>query len=265
VPRPVQELALRLWAATDDLNGELLRPPTRAELAARLGVSTAELTAALVAGDAKRAQSLNAPAGEGTAEIGDLLGGRDDELDSVDDRLTVRDLLARLPVRERRILILRFYGNHTQAEIAATTGLSQMHVSRLLSRTLGWLREAMLTDPPPPWPGADERPDDDLVIEVTQQAGGTMVAVRGEVDADNAERLRAELAHCCRHARAAVQVDLRRVPLLDAAGAAALGRAYTVARVRGVDFALIDPNRMVARCLRVAGLAPLVRRSSESA
>ena len=259
VPRPVQELTLRAWSAADDLNGELSRPPTRAELATRVGVPAPELAAALLAGDAKRARSLNAPAADGVSEIGDLLGAPDDDLDGVDDRLTVRDLLARVPARERRILVLRFYGNHTQAEIAAATGLSQMHVSRLLSRTLGWLRAAMLGDPPPPWPGPDDRFDDDLAIEVTHTDGGTVVAVRGEVDADNAERLRAEVTHFCRHAKEAVRVDLRRVPLLDAAGAAALGRAYTVARCRGVDFALVEPTPTVARCLRVAGLAPLVR------
>ncbi|MEV4622274.1 sigma-70 family RNA polymerase sigma factor [Asanoa sp. NPDC049573] len=259
VPRPVQELTLRLWAATDDLTTELSRPPTRAEVAARLGVSTVELTTALLASDAKVARSLDAPVAVGACDLGDLIGAPDRELDLVDDRLTVRDLLARVPARERRILTLRFYGDRTQAEIAAETGLSQMHVSRLLSRTLGWLREAMLSDTPPPWPGSDES---DLAIEVAPAGGVTVVAPRGEVDADNAERLRAALTHCCRHARTGVRVDLRRVPLLDAAGAAALGRAYTVARSRGVSFALVGPSPTVARTLRATGLGALVQRGA---
>ena len=63
-------------------------------------------------------------------------------------------LLLRLPARERQMLAMRFYGNRTQAEIAAELGISQMHVSRLLSRALTWLREAMLSDTPPRWKGA---------------------------------------------------------------------------------------------------------------
>ena len=70
----------------------------------------------------------------------------DHALESVDDRVTVSGLLHRLPWRERRILAMRFYGNQTQAEIAAGFGISQMHVSRLLSRALTWLRQAMLAD-----------------------------------------------------------------------------------------------------------------------
>ncbi|GIF78317.1 sigma-70 family RNA polymerase sigma factor [Asanoa siamensis] len=262
VPRAVQELTLRLWAAVEDLARELRRPPTRAELAARLGVSGDEVTAALLASGAKAARSFNAPVSgdDGAAELGDLIGVRDSELEGLDDRLTVRELIARLPERERRILTLRFYGNQTQVEIAAATGLSQMHVSRLLSRTLAWLREAMLSDQPPPWAGQDEPDATELDMAVSRVGDVTVVAPRGEVDADNAERLRAALVHCCRHARSGVRVDLRRVPLLDAAGVAALARAYGVAHTSGVDFALVAPNPTVARCLRVAGLAPLVQR-----
>ncbi|MDG4824835.1 sigma-70 family RNA polymerase sigma factor [Asanoa sp. WMMD1127] len=263
VPRPVQELTLRLWGVADDLTRELKRPPSRAELAGRLGVATEELTAALLASDAKAARSLNAPVtgDDGAAELGDLLGGPDQELDGIDDRVTMRDLLARLPARERRILALRFYGNQTQMEIAEATGLSQMHVSRLLARTLAWLREAMLSDTPPPFPGVDEPVDGDLAIEVTHSGGLTVVAVRGEVDADNADRLRAAVTHCCRHAGTGVRVDLRRVPLVDAAGAAALARAYAVAHARGVDLALLEPNPTVTRILRVTGLGHLVART----
>ena len=68
------------------------------------------------------------------------------------DRLTVAGLVRRLPEREQRILSLRFYGNRSQADIAAELGVSQMHVSRLLSRALGWMREAMLTDDAAQWP-----------------------------------------------------------------------------------------------------------------
>ena len=70
----------------------------------------------------------------------------DVDLESVDDKITVSGLLLRLPARERRMLAMRFYGNRTQAEIAAELGISQMHVSRLLSQTLAKLREGLLKD-----------------------------------------------------------------------------------------------------------------------
>jgi len=267
VPRPVQELTLELWKAVDDLTHELSRPPSRAELAARLGAPAGDVEAAMRAAGAYSTRSLNAPAAGSTeredeaAELGELLGDPDADLESVDDRITVRRLLRRLPAREQRILALRFYGNRSQNEIARATGVSQMHVSRLLTRALSWLREAMLSDTPPPWPGTeDEINPHDLVLGVVNHGGVVVVAVHGEVDADSAPRLRSELEFYCRHARGGVRVDLRRMPFLDAAGAAALAGAYAVARTRGVGFALVNASATAARTLRVAGLGRLVAR-----
>jgi RNA polymerase sigma-B factor len=76
----------------------------------------------------------------------DSLGGWDEQLEGVEYRESLRPLLAQLPDREKHILMLRFFGNMTQSQIAERIGISQMHVSRLLARTLGQLREGLLTD-----------------------------------------------------------------------------------------------------------------------
>jgi RNA polymerase sigma-B factor len=76
----------------------------------------------------------------------DRLGGDDADLVMVEDRESVKPLLERLPCRERKILLLRFFGNMSQTQIAEELGISQMDVSRLLSRTLKQLRDQMLTE-----------------------------------------------------------------------------------------------------------------------
>ena len=147
VPRRLRDLILEVGQATSALTSELSRAPTVAELSARLETPQEEILAALESAAGYSPASLNAPVGgESSAEFGDLVGESDNALESVDDRVTVSGLLHRLPWRERRILAMRFYGNQTQAEIAARFGISQMHVSRLLSRALTWLRQAMLAD-----------------------------------------------------------------------------------------------------------------------
>ncbi len=152
VPRRLRDLILEVGQATAALTSELSRAPTVAELSKRLETPEEEILAALESAAGYSPASLNAPVGgESSAEFGDLVGESDIALESVDDRVTISGLLHRLPWRERRILAMRFYGNQTQAEIAARFGISQMHVSRLLSRALTWLRQAMLADAPPPW------------------------------------------------------------------------------------------------------------------
>ncbi|GIF74042.1 sigma-70 family RNA polymerase sigma factor [Asanoa siamensis] len=266
VPRGVQELMLEVSRAIDDLTYELARAPTRAELADHLRVSPDDLELALRARQAYRARSLNRPAGpaddEQSEEVGDLIGGPDHDLEQVDDIQTVRLLITRLPAREQEILALRFYGNQSQAQIAAATGISQMHVSRLLSRALEWLRGGLLGDTPVPYPGAgDERQDGGtLRIAVRNDDGTARIAVRGEVDHDNVDELRPTLIFCARTARRGVTVDLREVPFVDAAAIAALADAYRVAWRRGTRLTLANAGRTVARSLAIAGLAPLLTR-----
>jgi RNA polymerase sigma-B factor len=262
VPRRLQDLSLEVGHASMLLTSLLSRSPTVAELAERLRVGEEAVLEALESSAGYLPASLNAPvSGSDVLELGDLLGGTDVDLESVDDKITVSGLLLRLPVRERRMLAMRFYGNRTQAEIAAELGISQMHVSRLLSRALGWLREAMLSDDPPPWDGADAPSDHHgMQVSVTQGDGVLTVRVRGEVDRDTAERLRTGLRHAVSVAGTdRLVVDLSGVPLVDAAGVAVLLDAASAAAVADVNLSLTGAHAYVARILAVSGLASLLR------
>jgi RNA polymerase sigma-B factor len=123
-----------------ELTQRLGRSPTVAELAAQSRLTEEQVIESLQCHGAYRTASLEAPAA-GDRTLGDLvLGSEDGAYDDVDLHESVADLLARLPARERRILQLRFFGNKTQLQIADELGISQMHVSRLLARTLARLR-----------------------------------------------------------------------------------------------------------------------------
>jgi RNA polymerase sigma-B factor len=259
VPRRVQDLSLEVAHATMVLTSALSRTPTAAEIAERLGLDETAVNQGLESAAGYSPASLNAPMNEGAGEFADLLGGADPDLESVDDKITVAGLLLRLPARERRMLAMRFYGNRTQAEIATELGISQMHVSRLLSRALEWLRQAMLSDVPPRWEGAS--PDQHgMRVSAVREAGVLTVRVRGEVDRDTAGRLRIGLRHAVSTAGAdRVRIDLAGVPLLDAAGVAVLLDAASAAAVADVRFSIVGAQPYVDRILAVSGLAPLLR------
>jgi RNA polymerase sigma-B factor len=150
VPRRLQELRLALAEARETLTQRLGHPPTPAELAADLRLPEEEVREGMCAARAYTAASLDAPARDGTGEpgppLGELLGEEDADLAHAELRMTVAPALATLPDRERRILHLRFVGNLTQDQIADRVGISQMHVSRLLARSLDMLREELLRD-----------------------------------------------------------------------------------------------------------------------
>jgi RNA polymerase sigma-B factor len=148
VPRSLQELRQRLNAATAELSQRSGRSPTVTELAAHLEVTDEEILEALEAGNAYSTLSLDAPAqgDEDQPAIVDSLGDDDADLTMVENRESLKPLLAGLPCRERKILLLRFYGNMSQTQIAEELGISQMQVSRLLSRTLKQLRDWLLTE-----------------------------------------------------------------------------------------------------------------------
>jgi RNA polymerase sigma-B factor len=148
VPRRLQELRLEITKATGDLAQQLGRSPTVADLATHLDVSEEEIIEGLDSSHAYRALSLHAPVAgdDATTELVDLLGDVDRDMENVEDREALRPLIARLPVREQKIIAMRFFGNMTQSQIAAELGISQMHVSRLLARTLAQLREGLTTD-----------------------------------------------------------------------------------------------------------------------
>ncbi len=146
VPRSIKDRHIQIVRATVELTQTLRRAPTAGELAAELGISREEVVESLVAADAYQPQSIEAPVGHGDGEskhLADLLGDNDPALEHVTNREAVRPLLAGLPPRERIVLELRFFKGMTQSQIAEQIGVSQMHVSRILSDTLRYLREQL--------------------------------------------------------------------------------------------------------------------------
>jgi RNA polymerase sigma-B factor len=146
VRRSAQELLLSMRKASEDLTHQLGRQPTNAELTERLGVSMEDLLEAQQADMVFSAYSLDAPLSdhEDPGQLSDMLGDEDADLERSIDMEAVATHWDELPEREQSILTMRFYGNLTQAEIGASLGISQMHVSRLLSRALTHLRSRLL-------------------------------------------------------------------------------------------------------------------------
>ena len=148
VPRRLQELKLSLTKATSELSQKNGRSPTVAELAKHLGLTDEEILEGLESANAYSAVSLDAPDGgdDDSPAVADSLGVMDDALEGVEYRESLKPLLDKLAPREKRILLLRFFGGMTQSQIASELGISQMHVSRLLARTLAQLREGLLAE-----------------------------------------------------------------------------------------------------------------------
>ncbi len=145
VPRRLKELHLRLGAATAELSQRLGRAPTASELAVELDMDREEVIEGLVAGSSYNTLSIDSGGGgdEEAPAIVDTLGDMDTGLDQIDNRETLRPLLAQLPERERTVLVLRFFESMTQTQIAERVGVSQMHVSRLLAKSLARLRDQL--------------------------------------------------------------------------------------------------------------------------
>ncbi|WP_445169158.1 RNA polymerase sigma factor SigF [Mycolicibacterium sp. Dal123E01] len=146
VPRRLKELHLRLGAATSELSQRLGRAPTASELAAELDMEREEVVEGLVAGSSYNTLSIDS-GGSGSDEdapaIMDTLGDVDLSLDQIENREALRPLLDQLPERERTVLLLRFFESLTQTQIAERVGISQMHVSRLLAKSLARLRDQL--------------------------------------------------------------------------------------------------------------------------
>ena len=138
VPRRIQELHLELDRTVNELSQELGRPPTPAEIAQRAGVLEEDVLESMEAGSLYRLASIDAGRSddESSPSPAQRLGEIDAELTAVDDRVAVSEMLAVLPEREQKIVYLRFFEGLTQSEIAEEIGISQMHVSRLLVRSL---------------------------------------------------------------------------------------------------------------------------------
>ena len=146
VPRRLQELRLALARTCDDLEQHLGRPATTAELAERLGITEEEVLEGMVARNAHTAGSLDlgTEGEDGDGSLLQRLGQHDPGLEMVENLHALKPLVATLKERDRRILHMRFVEELTQAEIGARLGVSQMQVSRLLTRILTTLREGLL-------------------------------------------------------------------------------------------------------------------------
>ncbi|BDT96885.1 RNA polymerase sigma factor [Nocardia sputorum] len=151
VPRRIKEIQLTIGPAVERLSQRLERMPTALEIAVELDIDLTEVTQALLAGNAYSTNSIDAvieddDSGGASVRVAETFGEEDPSYDLTDEALAVAPLLAELPERERLVLRMRFFEGRTQAQIAAVLGVSQMHISRVLSRTLTDLRERALRD-----------------------------------------------------------------------------------------------------------------------
>lgn len=151
VPRRLQELAFRVRLSSTDLYQELGRSPTAQEIAAKAALTLDEVLDGMEAGYANRPLSIDVPLTADGAEPSSWLGERDPRYETADAWACLGPLVRELPRREQRLLFMRFFEDRTQGDIATELGMSQMHVSRLLNRTLSRLRTALDAD------GADSR------------------------------------------------------------------------------------------------------------
>ncbi|MFE6806479.1 RNA polymerase sigma factor SigF [Streptomyces sp. NPDC057681] len=149
VPRRLQEARVELVKATEELSSRLGRAPKVSELAVLMNLTEDEVIEARMASNGYNSTSLDAAvhgdADDGEAALADFIGEEDPAMELVENFHALAPLIAQLGERDRRILHLRFVEELTQSEIGERLDVSQMHVSRLLSRTLGRLREGMLS------------------------------------------------------------------------------------------------------------------------
>ncbi len=152
VPRGLQELNVRLSHLLEELTVQLERSPSIAELAKAADVEEEEVLEALESGQAYATLSLSAPpmGGDDSSDLDPLesLGEVEHEYEVSEDRAVLAPGLAALEERERKILHLRFFEGLTQSQIAQQVGISQMHVSRLIRRSLEKLRQEIATEEP---------------------------------------------------------------------------------------------------------------------
>ncbi|MCW2814572.1 MAG: sigF 2 [Nocardioides sp.] len=145
VPRRLQELRMQIGAATAELTQSLGRSPTPRELAETIGCTVEEIVEGIESSNAYSTLSLDATDDndDGSSSMLDAIGVDDEGLEHVEIRESLKPLLEQLAPREKKILLLRFFKNMTQSQIAEEIGVSQMHVSRLLTRTLVQLRSSL--------------------------------------------------------------------------------------------------------------------------
>ena len=149
VPRRLQELRASISSTTAELTQDLGRSPTVSEIAKKIGATEEEVIEGLESANAYTTLSLDASdsAEDSALSMLDTIGEDDEALEHVENRESLKPLLEALDPREKHILTLRFFRGMTQSQIAAEIGVSQMHVSRLLNKTLAQLRDRLTEDP----------------------------------------------------------------------------------------------------------------------
>jgi RNA polymerase sigma-B factor len=256
VTRRLQDLALEVHHGTNDLTSTLARHPSDPELATYLQVSEEQIRLARMcaAGHSPIPLSTRISA-DGCEELADVVGKPDEALEWLTDKLAVTQLLHQLPERVRQMMAMRFYGNLTQAQIAAEFGISQMQVSRLLARGLTWLRAAMLGDVPPRWIGAEHLHSFDLVVHIQRTGDAVTAEVRGEVDRDTADRLRIRLHTAAAEAAGGrLIIDVAGMPPIDAAGTVILHDACVAAALGGATVTLTGMQPLVRATVPALGM-----------
>jgi RNA polymerase sigma-B factor len=151
-PRGIQDLRLRLLACREDLTHKSGRAPTIRELANALEIDEDRVIEVMDASNGYSFNSLEAPLDPGDptgGSIGDRVASDETDMDLVECRESVRPLIAALPERERRVLFLRFFEDMKQSDIATELGISQMHVSRLITQIINRLRDELNLGLPP--------------------------------------------------------------------------------------------------------------------
>jgi RNA polymerase sigma-B factor len=146
VPRRLQELQSRVTRSTEELTRTLHRAPTVRELAAALDVTEDDVLDAIEARHAYATDSIDDGGDDGASPMATRMGFDDPAFEAIEDRESLRPLLEQLTERERQIILLRFFHSMSQTQIAEELGISQMHVSRLLARSLAQLRSGMQGD-----------------------------------------------------------------------------------------------------------------------
>ena len=146
VPRRLKDRHGHITRATTELTQSLGRAPTAGQLADALDMTREDIVDSMLAAEAYRVHSIDAPVSSGDSAprmVSDTVGEVDFGFDRITDQESVRPLLAALPERERTVLYLRFFESMTQSQIAEHIGVSQMHVSRILEKTLRELRDQL--------------------------------------------------------------------------------------------------------------------------
>jgi RNA polymerase sigma-B factor len=275
VPRRLQELHLELASSVGTLTQELGRSPTIAEVAARSGISEDEVLEATDVAQVYRVSSLGLPPteeSEGNGSSSGALSEIDDNLELVEERMEISRLLRALPPRERSIVHMRFFEGRTQSEIAARLGISQMHVSRLLARSIDALRQEAKGSPftnDSSDSTSDIRPRNgrrrvtkgssvarvmDFDLNVEEQGDVAVVAVRGELDISTSPVLRDRLVELGSSKTRKLVIDLEAVEFLDSTGLGVLVGGLKRMRSRGGDMVLVCTKPRILKVFEITAL-----------